>query len=119
MKAKHDALVEALTGMFDDHHGELAQMLLDQIRFTTSIRAPDALITRNPGKPLRGPHRGDPGRPGRGRARLSFDSPGRREAYRRAGAPTPKRSPAGTGTCPPGAAPGALIQAHQAQSVTG
>ena len=24
MKAKHDALVEALDGMFDDHHGELA-----------------------------------------------------------------------------------------------
>ena len=33
MKAKHDALVEALTGMFDDHHGELAQMLLEQIAF--------------------------------------------------------------------------------------
>src|SRR5260370_35189876 len=33
MKAKHDALAEALTGMFDDHHGELAQMLLDQIAF--------------------------------------------------------------------------------------
>ena len=33
MKAKHAALVEALTGMFDDHHGELAQILLDQIAF--------------------------------------------------------------------------------------
>jgi transposase len=33
MKAKHDALVQALTGMFADHHGELAQMLLDQIGF--------------------------------------------------------------------------------------
>src|SRR6185436_4495859 len=33
MKAKHDALVEALTGMFDEHHGELAQILLDQIAF--------------------------------------------------------------------------------------
>jgi transposase len=33
MKAKHDDLVEALAGMFDDHHGELAQMLLDQIAF--------------------------------------------------------------------------------------
>jgi transposase len=33
MRAKHDALAEALTGMFDDHHGELAQMLLDQIAF--------------------------------------------------------------------------------------
>jgi transposase len=31
MKAKHAALVEALTGRFDDHHGELARMLLDQI----------------------------------------------------------------------------------------
>ena len=30
-KAEHDELVEALDGMFDDHHGELAQMLLDQI----------------------------------------------------------------------------------------
>jgi transposase len=33
MKAKHDDLVEALDGMFDDHHGELAQMLVDQIAF--------------------------------------------------------------------------------------
>ena len=33
MKAKHDDLVEALDGMFDDHHGELAQLLLDQIAF--------------------------------------------------------------------------------------
>ena len=33
MKAKHDDLVEALAGMFDDHHGELAQLLLDQAAF--------------------------------------------------------------------------------------
>jgi transposase len=33
MRAKHDALVEALTGMFDSHHGELAQLELDQIAF--------------------------------------------------------------------------------------
>ncbi len=33
MKAKHDELVEALTGMFDAHHGELAQLELDQIKF--------------------------------------------------------------------------------------
>ena len=33
MKAKHDALVEALDGMFDDHHSELARLLLDQIAF--------------------------------------------------------------------------------------
>ena len=33
MKAKHDDLVEALTGMSGDHHGELAGLLLDQIAF--------------------------------------------------------------------------------------
>jgi transposase len=33
MKARHDDLVEALDGMFDDHHGELARLLLDQIAF--------------------------------------------------------------------------------------
>ena len=31
MKAKHTALIEALTGRFDDHHAELARMLLDQV----------------------------------------------------------------------------------------
>jgi transposase len=31
MRGKRAALVEALTGEFDDHHGELARMLLDQI----------------------------------------------------------------------------------------
>ncbi len=31
MRVKHAALVEALTGRFDDHHAELARMLLDQI----------------------------------------------------------------------------------------
>jgi transposase len=31
MKAKRAALIEALTGQFDDHHAELARMLLDQI----------------------------------------------------------------------------------------
>ena len=40
MKAKHDALVQALDGMFDDHHGELAALLLDQ------IAALDAKITQ-------------------------------------------------------------------------
>jgi transposase len=33
MKAKHAALVEALTGMFDECHGQIAQILLDQIAF--------------------------------------------------------------------------------------
>jgi transposase len=31
LRVKHAALVEALTGRFDDHHAELARMLLDQI----------------------------------------------------------------------------------------
>jgi transposase len=31
MRNKHTALVEALTGRFDEHHAELAQILLDQI----------------------------------------------------------------------------------------
>jgi transposase len=33
MKAKHTALVQALTGMFADHHAAIAQILLDQIAF--------------------------------------------------------------------------------------
>jgi transposase len=36
MKAKHDDLVQALDGMFDDHHGELAGLLLDQIAFLSA-----------------------------------------------------------------------------------
>jgi transposase len=31
LRAKHGALAEALAGRFDDHHAELARMLLDQI----------------------------------------------------------------------------------------
>jgi transposase len=44
MKAKHDKLVEALTGRFDDHHGELARMLLTQIDALTAQI--DMLTTR-------------------------------------------------------------------------
>ena len=36
MKAKRAALIEALNGRFDDHHGELARMLLDQIDALTA-----------------------------------------------------------------------------------
>ncbi len=36
MKAKRAALTEALTGRFDDHHAELARMLLDQIDHLTA-----------------------------------------------------------------------------------
>jgi transposase len=44
MKARHDDLVEALDGMFDDHHGELAALLLDQIAVL------DAKITQLTGR---------------------------------------------------------------------
>jgi transposase len=38
LRGKHDALVEALTGHFDAHHGELARILLEQIdRLDTQI----------------------------------------------------------------------------------
>jgi transposase len=36
MRARHAALAEALTGQFDDHHAELAQILLTQIDYLTS-----------------------------------------------------------------------------------
>lgn len=36
MKSKRAALIEALTGQFDDHHAELARMLLDQIDTLTA-----------------------------------------------------------------------------------
>jgi transposase len=44
MRAKNAALVQALTGSFDDHHAELAQMLLDQIDVLT--RQIDRLTAR-------------------------------------------------------------------------
>src|SRR5204863_9431905 len=38
MRGKRTALIEALTGRFDAHHGELARILLDQIdRLNTEI----------------------------------------------------------------------------------
>jgi transposase len=61
MRVRHDELVQALTGRFDEHHGELTRILLDQIdaldttleQLTTRI---DALIAdipaaRAPGTP--------------------------------------------------------------------
>ena len=36
MKTKRAALIEALDGRFDDHHAELARMLLDQIDALTA-----------------------------------------------------------------------------------
>jgi transposase len=71
MRLKHANLVEALTGQFDDHHAELARMILDQIdaltaqidRLTARI---DTLLAEMPVPPrpdLPGPDGGttDPG----------------------------------------------------------
>jgi transposase len=45
MKARHERLVQALTGRFDAHHGELARMLLDQVdALTAQIRTLTARI---------------------------------------------------------------------------
>ena len=67
MKTKHSALVAALNGRFDDHHAELARMLLDQIdALSTQIdtltarieqliaEMPDALPSSTP-RPRAGP----------------------------------------------------------------
>jgi transposase len=46
MRRKRAALIEALTGKFEDHHGELARILLDQIDgLTAQIDALNARIT--------------------------------------------------------------------------
>jgi len=65
MRVKHAALKEALTGQFDDHHAELARMLLEEIdglsakidRLTTRI---DELISQLPG-PMTPTDSGGPG----------------------------------------------------------
>lgn len=44
MKAKRPALVEALSGRLDAHHGELARMMLDQID-TLTTRIDELLAT--------------------------------------------------------------------------
>jgi transposase len=54
MRVKHAALVEALTGRFDDHHAELARLLLDQIDAlatqiaTLTIRIDELLTAMEP-----------------------------------------------------------------------
>jgi transposase len=65
MKTKHSALVAALDGRFDDHHGELARMLLDQIdALTTQIDALsariDELLAAMPDAQPVDPHPGGP-----------------------------------------------------------
>jgi transposase len=53
MKLKHTDLVQALTGQFDDHHAELARMMLDQIdaltaQIDTLTARIDALLAQMP-----------------------------------------------------------------------
>jgi transposase len=54
MKTKRSALIKALDGRFDDHHGELARMLLDQIDTLTAqintltIRIDELLVAAEP-----------------------------------------------------------------------
>jgi transposase len=56
MKIKRPALIKALDGRFDDHHGELARMLLDQIDTLTAqidrltTRIDDLLLAAEPGE---------------------------------------------------------------------
>jgi transposase len=62
MTAKRPALIKALDGRFDDHHAELARMLLDQIdtlnaQIATLTTRIDELLAAAPG------HDADPGNP--------------------------------------------------------
>ena len=74
MKAKRAALIEALTGRFDDHHAELARMLLDQVdqldrqvdRLTGRIEELIAAIPAARGVDADGTACRRPRRPGRG-----------------------------------------------------
>jgi transposase len=98
MKLKHADLVEALTGQFDEHHAELARMLLDQIdaltaqidtltaRIDTQLAA--ILDTRNPDADPDPDHPGpgpaDPAEPlpatGNGPGDIAQTSPGQTPA---------------------------------------
>ena len=74
MKVKHAALVQALTGRFGDHHGELARMLLDSYDALTAqighAHLPDqeliAAIPEAHGVTPAGPPAPGRRRPGRG-----------------------------------------------------
>ena len=70
LRKKHDRLVEALTGRFDDHHAELAQLLLDQIdglsaNIDTLTHRIDQLIAEIPAAqaPVSNHHPGSDGDP--------------------------------------------------------
>ena len=94
MKLKHADLVEALTGQFDEHHAELARMLLDQIDALTAqidtltaridTRLAAILDSRNPDPDHPGPRPADPAEPlpatGNGPGDIAQPSPGQRSA---------------------------------------
>jgi transposase len=66
MKNKRPALIKALDGRFDDHHGELARMLLDQIdalsaQIDTLTTRIDELLAAIPEAAPTGPPPADPG----------------------------------------------------------
>jgi transposase len=92
MRSKRAALIQALTGAFDDHHAELATILLGQIdalttqieRLTTRI---EQLITDLPGTDPDPAHPTDPD-PGRG-----TPAPGSDPATARPTHPTPAGHP--------------------------
>ncbi len=86
-EGKYDELVEALDGTFDDHHGELAGLLLDEIavldgkisqlnaRIEQMVAAiPAAWGINADGLRARGRHR--PGRGGAARRSPAGESPG-------------------------------------------
>ena len=82
MKAKHAALVQALTGRFDDHHGELGRMLLDSydaltVQIGTLTTRIEELIAAIPASPRRGRrrHHRPRGRRGPGRGGPLSDRP--------------------------------------------
>jgi transposase len=94
MKLKHADLVEALTGQFDEHHAELARMLLDQIDALTAqidtltaridTRLAAILDSRNPDPDHPGPRPADPAEPlpatGNGPGDIAQPSPAQRSA---------------------------------------
>ena len=121
MKAKRSALIKALDGRFDDHHAELARMLLDQIdtlsaqiaTLTTRIdhlleaaEPHDASDERKPARRCRsGPRRADHGRTPRRNPRHRPDR----------GADHPRRDRPGHDPIPDRRAPGLLgetVPAH-------
>ena len=98
MKTKQAALVEALTGRFDDHHAELARMLLDQIdalatQIATLTTRIDELLTAMRTPTPAPTSRTRPAAPARSRRRLPASRPRSSDSTRSpASGPGPRRS---------------------------